>query len=289
MAVNFNKPSLKSLLAKGYFPRELPPPFNSVSYAAHAVHAGKGWSQKAWTRCAAHNLARPGGLRRPLRIPNPISYFGLAQVLANDWVQIRNHTWQVRLSMSRPQVIKKNLRAVVPRYRYSEVPRMRALRRRGARYVLITDIDQFYPTIYTHTIPWALHTKAVCKGQLAKSGKGAHLVGNKIDKALRNINEGQTHGIPIGPDTSLVVAEILLAAVDVALLTSRGSQLAGFRYVDDYELAFANLSDAESVLTELQSVVAGYELQLNPRKTHIQELPKALDDGWAHELGQFPV
>lgn len=137
--VNFNKPTLKSLLARGYFPRELPPPFNSVSYAAHAIRVGKGWPQKTWTRCVAHNLARPGGLRRPLRIPNPISYFALAEVLATNWALVRNHTWQARLSMSRPQVIKKNVRALVPRYRYSEVPRMRALRWRGARYVLIGD------------------------------------------------------------------------------------------------------------------------------------------------------
>lgn len=289
MPIKFNQPSLRSLLAKGYFPRELPPCFNTVSFAAHAIRAGNSWPKNAWTKCAAHNLARLGGLRRPLRVPNPISCFGLADILATNWISIRNHTWQVRLSASRPQVIKKNIRAVVLRYRPGELPRLRALRWRGASYVLCADIDQFYPTIYTHTIPWALHTKAVCKAALAKPGKGSHLVGNAIDKALSHMNEGQTHGIPIGPDSSLVVAEILLAAVDAELIRRCGLELTGFRYVDGYELAFEKQSDAERVLTELQSILASYELQLNPRKTEIQELPKPLNEAGAHELGQFVI
>src|SRR5262249_45919820 len=72
-------------------------------------------------------------------------------------------------------------------------------------------------------------------------------------------------------------------------LLQRCPTLSGFRYIDDYELSFATLSDAEHALTELQSVMADYELQLNPRKTTIQELPSPLDDSWAHELREFPI
>jgi reverse transcriptase-like protein len=284
--------TLSSLLEKGYFPRELPPPFNTSAFAAYAPTIAGTWPnavKQRWTRCVAHNLARPGGLRRPLKIPNPVSYFVLAELIANNWTTVRNHTWTARLSASRPYVIRRSSRAVVPRYRYSELARLRALRRRGARYLLRTDIDQFYPSIYTHAVPWALHTKAACRAALLTPGRGMTLVGNQIDKALQCMGDGQTHGIPIGPDSSLVVAEILLSSVDQSLLSSYPNLISGFRYVDDYELSFAKLSEAEQILTELQGLLAEYGLIVNPRKTALVSLPKAFGDTWGDELGRFQV
>jgi hypothetical protein len=209
-----------------------------------------------------------------IRSPGPI--------IVDDWKTLRDHTWAARLSATRPQVLKKSPRAITPRYRYAEVPRLRALRRRGGRYLLCTDINQFYPTIYTHAIPWALHGKTACKANMAAKGKP--FLGDTIDKALGAMNDGQTHGIPIGPDASLVASEILLSAVDQELIKRCGKAFRGFRYVDDYELACSTLRQAEEVLIELQAILATYDLQPNPRKTEIHELPCALDDPWAHEL-----
>src|SRR5260370_7579756 len=76
--------TLRSLLSKGYFPRELPPPFNTLTFAPYAAKVGGSWKQSTRTRCVSHNLARPGGFRRPLRIPNPVSYFALAAILASN-------------------------------------------------------------------------------------------------------------------------------------------------------------------------------------------------------------
>lgn len=281
--------TLSDLLEKGYFPRELPPPFHTDLFAAFAIANGSGWNKKTWTRSSAHNLARPGGLRRPLKIPNPISYFALAEVLATNWPLIKTHTWANRLSASRPHVMKRSQRAVIPRYRYGELPRLRALRRRGARYYLRTDISQFYPSLYTHTIPWALHTKATCKAALAQRGQRPQLFGTAIDRSLQSMNDGQTLGIPIGPDSSLVAAEILLAAADAELLQRCSKAIRGFRYIDDYELSFGTLRDAEQVLMELQGILSRYELNLNPRKTRIEELPQTLESSWGSELGKYEI
>lgn len=278
--------SLSSLLAKGYFPRELPPPFGTATYARHVKKLVPLWKKGTWTRCAAHNLARPGGLRRPLKIPNPFSYFALAEIIASNWAAIRQHTWAQRLSASRPHLVKSSGRAVVPRYHYGELTRLRALRRRAGRYLLMTDIDQFYPSIYTHAIPWALHTKAVAKATVkaGKGAKGPSLLGDLLDTALRNTNDGQTQGIPIGPDTSLVIAEILLAAADKELIGRASKTLSGHRYVDDYELSFDNLSSAEQALSDLQAILAGLELLVNPRKTRIVDFPTQLDDEWVIDI-----
>ena len=278
---------LHSFLAKGYFPRELPPTFTTRSYARYAKTVGSSWPTGEWTRCVEHSLARPGGLRRPLKIPNPLTFFRLARILTENWSEIRTHTWRERLSASRPHVMRPSSRAVVARYQFGELKRLRALRRRSSRYLLLTDIDQFYPTIYTHAIPWALHTKNVSKASVrSKERKKGHsgLLGDKIDKALQWMNEGQTHGIPIGPDTSLVVAEILLAAADHALLTKKAADFCGFRFVDDYELSFKSLTAAEETLAELEAILASFELRLNPRKTRIVDLPNQLDSAWSVEL-----
>ena len=164
---------------------------------------------------------------------------------------------------------------------------MRAAFRRSARYLLHTDINNFYPSIYTHSIPWALHGKMVAKAQM----RSATLLGNVLDGALRSQQWGQTVGIPIGPDASLVAAEILLSAADVAVMARVGGSLPvrGFRYVDDYELAFRGLAEAEAALSELEGILATFELALNPRKTRIVELPEAIEDAWAIELGRLEV
>src|ERR1700682_4465640 len=107
--------TLSSLLSGGYFPRELPPPFTTASYARYAKKHGSSWDASGWTRCVAHNLARPGGLRRPLKIPNPVSYFALAEIISGNWALINQHTWAHRLSASRPFLLKSSGRAVVPR------------------------------------------------------------------------------------------------------------------------------------------------------------------------------
>src|SRR5262245_62709256 len=116
--------TLSGLLEKGFVPRELPPPLNTSSFAAHALTVAGTWSnavKQSWTRCVSHNLARPGGLRRPLKVPNPISHFVLAELLANNWAEIRAHTWKRRLSASRPYVLTNSSRSVIPRYHYGEL------------------------------------------------------------------------------------------------------------------------------------------------------------------------
>ena len=98
-----------------------------------------------------------------------------------------------------------------------------------------------------------------------------------LDKLLRNTQDGQTLGIPIGSDTSLVVAELLLCTVDVELEKRFKNTcifpFKGFRYSDDYEFTFQNRSDAESALSIIQQVISEFELSINPEKTKIVELP----------------
>ena len=150
----------------------------------------------------------------------------------------------------------------------------RARSRVASRYLLTTDLSQFYPSIYTHSIPWALHTKSVAKA----NQNDYTLLGNVLDLAIRNGQDKQTVGIPIGPDTSLVIAEVILSSVDAKLggaITKRG-----FRY-------FRTIAEAEETLGQLQHLIGDLQLQLNPRKTRITELPSELEASWVPHLRLF--
>jgi hypothetical protein len=100
--------------------------------------------------------------------------------------------------------------------------------------------------------------------------------------------QGQTIGVPVGPDTSLLAAEIVLAEVDRLLLSEIGP-VKGFRYIDDYELYFSTAGAAETGLSILEGCLADFELTINPRKTSIVGVPDPLQESWVSDLLRFPV
>lgn len=155
----------------------------------------------------------------------------------------------------------------------------RVYSRVGARYVLKADISQFYSSVYTHTVPWALHSKATAKAKI----RDGSLLGNIIDKELQACQSGQTKGIAIGPDTSLGIAELLLGSID-ASINAECKVVGGVRFIDDIELCFSTLSDAEHALIMLEAKLYELELQLNGNKTAIFELPSELESIYVSQL-----
>jgi hypothetical protein len=147
---------------------------------------------------------------------------------------------------------------------------------------LTADISRFYPSIYTHSIPWALNTKAVSKADISPA-----LLGIVLDMLVRNSQDGQTVGIPIGPDTSLLIAEIVMSAVDQRLAPRIDGS--GYRYIDDFELSFANRTRADGALGPLQEALGHYELALNPTKTQIDPLPAVSEEQWISQLRDFRI
>ena len=77
---------------------------------------------------------------------------------------------------------------------------------------LKTDISQFYSSIYTHAIDWSVRGRGVAKANIHASGLGPDL-----DKLVRNARNGQTIGLSVGPDTSWLASEVLMARIDTAL------------------------------------------------------------------------
>ncbi len=262
---------LKKLCTKGYLPRELPPIFSSATLSKIIGKAlpDPFINKKAnWTQPVSHNLARPGGLRRKLTVPNPVNFFRLARAFDNNATLLKKEWANSPFSRTSPRLIGERALSNHATDRATS----RASIRVGARYLVRTDISQFYPSIYTHSIPWALHTKSVAKAKI----RDDNLAGNVLDWELQACQLGQTKGVAIGPDTSLGIAELLLARVDRELY-SQCNIIGGVRFIDDMEFTFRNLSDAEGALAKLEGLLSQIELQLNPKKTQIVELPDEIE------------
>ncbi|MBW4650719.1 MAG: RNA-directed DNA polymerase [Kastovskya adunca ATA6-11-RM4] len=280
----------RDLISRGYFPKELPPPFKTDSLANFAVtNPSLQSASKATSKLYSHSHVKYGSLRRKLSIPNPVFFLETTKIIESHWADIKLITQKSHLSKSQPihTPHPKRNRSISPLLDFSDLPKERAKNRAIGRYALQTDISQFYQSIYTHSIPWAVHGKEIAKNQRSNFS----LFGNQLDKLVRNSQDGQTMGIPIGPDTSLVIAELILCASDIELEKRLASLCAypyrGFRYSDDYELIFLTRSEAETALSYLQQVLSYFELTLNPNKTRITELPCSLDAIWVLEISDY--
>ena len=276
-----------AIIARGYFPAEFPPPFTTLDLATYSHATGlaalnKTCATHPWTRPMRHSLARHGGLRRALSVPNPVNFLRLTEAFDIAWLpEIEPLLSTIRLASSQP-ILSAGPRAFAPRWS-DRRSTLEALARSGCRYLLVTDIQNFFPSIYTHSIPWVLHGKAASKAALKLGKKAPSFIGDVIDKAIREGQDGQTMGLPIGPDTSWVLAEALLARVEQQLVIAL-PRLSGHRFNDDFSIATRSQSDAETAMDALQSCLAEYELSLNPLKTSIQQLPVPIEDEGIAEL-----
>ena len=274
--------TIDSLIGIGYLPRELIPPITSAELASNLGQILPTLSSFArrHSRCELYSTPRTQHHRRLLRIPNPLHQIRLSKVLADNWSDLEAFiTHPASLSASTPTVDPGSDRALKLAKNFGEVAIERSRRSTGARYVLEADFSMFYRTIYTHSIPWALHGKAKAK-RLMRSPK---LLGNEIDEAVRSTMGNQTVGIPVGPDTSFLIAEIIGVAVDKEL-RANVSGIKGLRYVDDYHLYFVTASQAEVALSMLHKAGYEFELELNPNKTAIKALPEPIDPPWVSAL-----
>jgi hypothetical protein len=278
--------STYALLSRGYFPVELPPPFTTVSFA-NFVNSKKGKLPTQFTnhkrigKLLRHSIPRVGISRRVVSVPNPVCFYDLCNTIEANWDVIRKQTSTSKFSKSYPKVGTAYGRAIVRYHMDGELTDFRIDLRSTSRYILVTDVSQFYPSIYTHSIPWAVHGKPFAK----KNRSTAHF-GNLLDKCVSNGQDGQTTGIPIGPDTSLVLAELVLSSFD-EMLSKRLPKQKMFRYVDDFEIGCKSHSEAEEILAIIQETLNEFELQINLLKTKILELPVELNSPWVTLLRHF--
>lgn len=159
------------------------------------------------------------------------------------------------------------------------------------KYILKSDIKNFYPSIYTHSIAWAIHTKELIRKKGNRS-KYDDYVGLVLDRLFQNSNDGCTNGIAIGPAISDLIAEIILSAVDSEcskVITAKGIDFIGVRFKDDYRFLCHSKQDANFIIKTLQKQMALFNLNLNDSKSQVTELPEGLFREWTAEYQQYSL
>lgn len=283
------------MLSSGYLPVELPPPFSSVSlgnaFPSPSLLASSDlWSSidpnKFVSKPATHSLARVGSLRRKLSILNPINFIILANTICKNWHICRSIITPRDGVLSTPKWTLSGKRALRWATSFQDLPQELIRTRAGRRFVLQTDIGRFYPSVYTHSLSWAVHGKEKAKEK--GFGTKYNYFGNALDLYSRNAQDRQTVGIPVGPDTSLVLAELIMSRLDRHLI-SLGYGHSIVRYVDDIEISFSTRTEAEEALVQIDEYLSSFELTLNPLKTNIIELPDPVEQQWVSRLRKLQI
>ncbi|EJO7160397.1 RNA-directed DNA polymerase, partial [Staphylococcus pseudintermedius] len=136
--------------------------------------------------------------------------------------------------------------------------------------VIHLDISNCYGSIYTHSIPWAIHGKSIAKEQQNNN----ELIGNKIDSIIRLMQNNQTNGIPQGSVLMDFIAEIILSYADRLLVNKLKNQNLEYRiirYRDDYRIFSNKTNNIHAIATTLNDILMGLNFKLNSGKTKFSD------------------
>ncbi len=243
---------------------------------------------------SSHDFIRYSSLRdvnipRHMGIPHPEAYAAQCFGIEKNWQQIAEHCNKPNPTISRIHVRRlKGGRVFEMNYKGTDRDELEETQigwKAGARYVVKADIANCFPSIYTHSIPWALHGK-----DKAKTNRSLSLTGNLLDKLCQGTRDGQTNGLLIGPHASNIISEIVLTAIDVTL-QNKGHKNKGhkklLRHIDDYTFYAKSYGEAELFIKELGVLLRAYEMSLNEKKTQILALPRPSGDDWVLKLNRF--
>lgn len=232
---------------------------------------------------------------RTFGIINPKIYHDIVWYLLNDWNTVLNQLFHADLkifSYSLPIPVNNQnvgelgeLRAGRMIYEFLEMAES-DLVAEGHKYkfLLKTDIKNFYPSVYTHSIAWALHTKKTIRTS-GNRDNFSKFLGLQLDKLFQYANDGCTNGIPIGPAVSDLISEIILAAVDKECsIELNGVDFIGVRFKDDYRFLCNSKQDAQKIIKTLQNQLRNFNLFLNEGKSEVRELPEGLFRQWTSEF-----
>lgn len=140
------------------------------------------------------------------------------------------------------------------------------------KYCLFTDISNFYPSIYTHSIPWAFYGKEEVKSNL---GRYRNSYGQGIDTRIQKLQYNQTNGIPQGSVLMDFISEIILGYIDLELTDLLNQDNIEdyhiIRYRDDYRIFSNSENNIELIAKYLQQILLTFNLNLGSGKTYFAD------------------
>jgi hypothetical protein len=275
------------LLEEGYFPEQniLPPSFKVDNFVLKNDPYIRNLKKPPRSNLGCVSYPKSFLTSRVYGIQHPHHYHDIVYWLIQDWAAIIDHIFNNNNSIytySIPIPVNANckgelspLRSGRLIYEWIEMAERDLVAEAHKFKVLIrTDITNFYNSVYTHSIAWALHGR-----DIAFSDKNIKLIGNKIDRLVQYANDGRTNGIPVGSAVSDLIAEILLAKIDqnVSLkLEEKNIAFLGTRFKDDYRILAKTEEEAKKILKVLSEELHKFNLLISENKTKILCLPEGL-------------
>ncbi len=279
----------EALTRHNYFPNqksvsEIPPCFTSRNFTPEVCEILSNINESQNRRTIGYDLVeysstRYNNIPRTLSLMHPKAYSLLVTTIYKNWDDIK-HICDNENSMIRPDHHLDG-RMIIMNYEDAERKILRSLEDGfGCKFRAHTDISGCFNSVYTHSIPWAVLGFDEAKTRMEKKTKPHHW-SEDIDMFQRKTKRNETQGIPIGPATSTIIVELILGKIDEKL---REMNFTFRRYIDDYTCFCKTYEEAEKFISELNSILSKYKMQLNLHKTSIVELPRPLNDGWVSEL-----
>lgn len=275
------------LLMEGYFPEQniLPPSFKVDDFVLKNDPYISDLKDQPRRKLGCVSYPKSLLTSRVYGVQHPYNYHDIVYWLIQDWDTIIGHIFNKDNSIytySMPIPVNVNckgelspLRSGRLIYEWIEMAERDLVAEAYRFKVLIrTDITNFYNSVYTHSIGWALHGR-----DIAFSDKEYKLIGNKIDKLVQYANDGRTNGIPVGSAVSDLIAEILLAKIDQNIslrLKFEDIVFLGTRFKDDYRILANTEKEAEEILRILSEELHKFNLLISENKTNILCLPEGL-------------
>lgn len=275
---------LESLVGYGLFSDKLPPCFSSESFYKVSDNCPR--NNKPHAHVIYDNI-RNINIPRQLGIPNPIAYMQLCTSIADNWDEIIKHfekcTKGNNHNVSRIHIRKMNNKKSIFKMNYDDwrndpTPENKLIV--GKKYIVQADISNCFPSIYTHSLTWALVGK-----ETAKKNKKDEKWYNKLDKYCRNTKDAETNGLLIGPHAYNILSEIVLCDID-RVLSTKWSYI---RNIDDYSAYVKTEGEAEKFLIDLQNELKKYGLLLNHKKTRIKKLPFENEEMWLRNINSINI
>jgi hypothetical protein len=302
----------KWLLEEGYYPEQyvVPPTFKvkefnlktNPYFAIDNTIAGQPKFEPEKNELLNISFPKTELTDRTFGIIVPKIYHDIVWYLIDDWDTIlkslfrannKIHSYSFPIPItSKSEGELGNLRAGRMIYEYLEMAENDLVAEAyNYKYILKSDIKNFYPSIYTHSIAWAIHTKETIRKK-GNRNKFNDYVGLVLDKLFQYSNDGCTNGIAIGPAISDLIAEVILSAVDTEcskIVNAKGIDFIGVRFKDDYRFLCQSKQDANFIIKTLQKQMALFNLTLNENKSQVIELPEGLFREWTAEYQPYSL
>ena len=251
-----------------------------------------------------YSIAKGMYSRRKIEIPHPQTYMLLCKEIVDNWSDIKEVYSLSKFSESKLFSESDSKRSVRTKSKsWSRFKNKLTEISYNYNVQLKVDITNYYQTIYTHSIPWSVLGKEESKKYFKIKGENPnefanlilrdnkakkYKIADTIDTLVRNCNDKQSVGLPIGPDSSFILSEMLGARLDKEISNTIGDiDYKCIRYYDDYYYYTNNVGDAETILKKVQKIIFEYKLEVNENKVSIKQLPFFQSDLWNVELYNY--